>query len=436
MESRKSVQPTSPGPVILKVSVDDTNELGLFHLSPGSAQWQWLSGSTERLQMALTEFNALNLSRPDTAAPVIKLVPGHAAIGTELARATSLSLIDPVDSDRTIVLQTGITGVAAIAINGDPVITSSVASNTYLTKAAAATDYLAVHPGQLSAGTATQSLSADSFAFGRGTSVNVPGHVAVGRYNIIGYGSNGMVDFYQNDALFQVGNGSASQRSDAFIVYSSGDAVVSKTLYARRALLVGSGDPSGTGSFAGGSNAYPSGNCSFAYGKDTYVSSEYGASLGSYNNVTGWSALTLNTANKASGGESVAMGRETESSGIQSLSTGYRSAAVGARSFAAGSSGAEAHYSASFGLGTKAKSYSQFVLGRFNVLQTNNPSSWDLPAAGEDLFVIGNGTGETARSNAFTVKNNGDVRAAGVIRVKAAGDLSMGAFTSGPWVNP
>lgn len=88
--------------------------------------------------------------------------------------------------------------------------------------------------------------------------------------------------------------------------------------------------------------------------------------------------------------------------GTTSVAFGNGSMAGGVASSAFGASIATGDYSASFGWGF-AQSYGSVVLGRYN-LSDGTPSSW---VNTDPLFVIGNGTGTSARANALTVLKNG-----------------------------
>lgn len=125
--------------------------------------------------------------------------------------------------------------------------------------------------------------------------------------------------------------------------------------------------------------------------------------------------------------------------------------AVGYQSVATGS------YATAFGNGSTASGYAQLVVGQYNQAQ-GNASSW---SQNDNLFVIGNGTSDSNRSNAVVVKKSGDTSINGnltvskntsvgggfkalgastfsgkivaldTIRIAPKGDLQMGEFTSG-----
>ena len=122
---------------------------------------------------------------------------------------------------------------------------------------------------------------------------------------------------------------------------------------------------SGANSHAEGSDTTASSNCSHAEGFSTTASKYYSHAEGS--NTT------------ASGTSSHAEGSGTTAEGSGTTAT-------------AGSSHAE-------GSGTKASSANQHVQGKFNVEDT----------ASKYAMIIGNGTSDDARSNAFTVDWNGNV---------------------------
>ncbi|MBE0641890.1 MAG: tail fiber domain-containing protein, partial [Bacteroidales bacterium] len=139
-----------------------------------------------------------------------------------------------------------------------------------------------------------------------------------------------------------------------------------------------------------------------------------------YGNVgSNSTALGLNT--RASGSTSVALGDNTHASGSAStatgestLASGYRSTAMGGNSEASGSyamavnNSTNASGSSAFAMGynTIASSYLSVACGQYNLSAALSPSIWNSL---DPLFMIGNGTSSSARSNAFTVMKNGRV---------------------------
>ena len=84
-----------------------------------------------------------------------------------------------------------------------------------------------------------------------------------------------------------------------------------------------------------------------------------------------------------------ASGKASHAGGLNSKASGY---AAFAHTFFGEASG---YYSAAFNEGTKATAQGQFVAGRYNKI---NPNA---------LFIVGNGTSETDRRNAFEVLKDG-----------------------------
>ncbi|MCO5252181.1 MAG: tail fiber domain-containing protein [Candidatus Kapabacteria bacterium] len=104
----------------------------------------------------------------------------------------------------------------------------------------------------------------------------------------------------------------------------------------------------------------------------------------------GYNSVAFGYNAKASGNSSTAMGYETTASGSSSTSMGYETTASGA-------------YSTSLGNSTTAQSAYSVVLGRYNLI-SGGLYGWE---ATDPLFVIGNGSSTTSRSNALTVLKNG-----------------------------
>ena len=130
--------------------------------------------------------------------------------------------------------------------------------------------------------------------------------------------------------------------------------------------------------------------------------------------------------------------------GTSAQATGQNSAAFGSSATASGMN------AAAIGDHTTAQGFGQFVTGAYNVPQGTGSSF----ATGDQLFVVGNGTDGTHRSNALTIlrngnigvgtavpstkldvngnaKINGNLQITGAIGIAPQGDLSMGEFTQG-----
>lgn len=144
--------------------------------------------------------------------------------------------------------------------------------------------------------------------------------------------------------------------------------------------------------------------------------------VGNFNKVKGNHAVAIGRLGVASGDYSIAMGYRNEStatastaigyfnkaSGPYSLASGYLSKADGVLSTAMGMS-AEAGGTYAFAIGTnvKADSYGEIATGIFNTEST--PLSINSFQLNDRLFVIGNGTNASNRSDALMIKKNGNV---------------------------
>ena len=135
---------------------------------------------------------------------------------------------------------------------------------------------------------------------------------------------------------------------------------------------------SGVRSHAEGYRTTASGSSSHAEGLDTEASGNHSHAEGN--------------ATEASGSGSHAEGSHTEASNDQAHAEGYYSVASAPRSHAN-------HY-------TIAQRADQTAIGRFNEADTTGADETEL---GEYAFIIGNGTADNARSNAFTVDWEGNV---------------------------
>lgn len=177
------------------------------------------------------------------------------------------------------------------------------------------------------------------------------------------------------------------------------------------------------------------GNYSTAFGQEPVASGSSSVALGAFTVASGSSSIAAGLGNTASGNNSVAMGSGTSASGIASTAIGFETDASGTFSFAGGENSeasgvlsialgestiasgpasiaigsqttASGDYSAAIGLRISAKSYGEMVVGRWNTDYTpNSTTGWN---ASDRLFVVGNGTASTSRSDAMVVLKNGN----------------------------
>ena len=202
----------------------------------------------------------------------------------------------------------------------------------------------------------------------------------------------------------------------------------------------------GKSSFAGGQGNQAVAGNALAFGFETKVSAVNSIAMGTKSISAGGSSIALGDSVVASEFASVALGNRSIASGYSSMATGQETIASGIVSFAGGvfSKASEHHSfafgynavassngsvaigtnvkatnsetfaagnltradgwnSTAFGNGTVVKSYSAFVLGRFNdtTNMTNTPN--------DPILIVGNGISHTDRKNALTVLQNSNV---------------------------
>ena len=192
-------------------------------------------------------------------------------------------------------------------------------------------------------------------------------------------------------------------------------------------------DPTGTGSFsmnrkagtvigdyshAEGFNTTASGNYSHADGGKTTASGEYSHAEGSNttaisgnSHAEGYNTTADGLSSHAEGYGTVASGSHSHAEGLSTKAIGYISHAEGNQTTASGSySHAEGYITTASrddshaeGDHTIASGYDSHVQGKYNIEDTSNIYA----------DIIGNGTSDTARSNAATVDWNGNAWYAG-----------------------
>jgi hypothetical protein len=154
---------------------------------------------------------------------------------------------------------------------------------------------------------------------------------------------------------------------------------------------------SGDKSIAMGYNATALHNGCIAIGSYAKSSGDmYGSTaIGQNTTASGRGSIAMGTITTASGNFSTALGDETKASGIVSTAMGIHTTASG-------------YYSTSIGSYTLANTYLMVSMGRYNdTTKYNGLNSYSSWYDNDPLFVIGNGTGTSSRSNALTVLKNG-----------------------------
>ena len=179
----------------------------------------------------------------------------------------------------------------------------------------------------------------------------------------------------------------------------------------------------GTRSVAMGSQTKASGTFATAMGQATEASGQASTAMGSNTIASHLGSTAMGNGADAIANYATAMGYNTTASGNASFAVGHSSEAKGFFSVAMGGSTAHADgttamgmytnavglYSTSMGSYTTARDYSSLVIGRYNLTGTEgNSGSPTGFFTANNAFVIGNGTADNARSDAFKVKFNGD----------------------------
>lgn len=154
-----------------------------------------------------------------------------------------------------------------------------------------------------------------------------------------------------------------------------------------------------TGAHSEGGATTASNQCTHAEGYNTTASGIYAHSEGQ--------------GTFATGNEAHSEGRMTEASGEHAHSEGYGTTASGTASHAEGNN-------------TIANHKSQRTFGEYNVADTSTAAA---TARGNYIEIVGNGTGNNARSNARTLDWDGNEQLAGRLRLGADPVFAMDAAT-------
>ena len=219
----------------------------------------------------------------------------------------------------------------------------------------------------------------------------------------------------------------------------SGNSIVStyakKSIYGDTAISMGreSGTTVGYKSFAFGYDTEASGNYSHAEGSLTTASGNYSHAEGSHataieenSHAEGYWSTASGENSHAEGGRATASGKNSHAegsgtaSGENSHAEGLGATASGNYSHAEVSGTASGNYSHAEGLnttasgnishaeglGATASNYASHASGKYNKTMTGGGAGSTQVG---DVFVIGNGTSDTARSNALRVTYKGDI---------------------------
>ena len=269
-------------------------------------------------------------------------------------------------------------------------------------------------------GRLTEASGVYSTAMGQGTLALARNSLAIGYYNV---GGGNAISIVGTDPLFEIGNGTSSNRSNALTVLKNGTITApsfniseitdNKALVTKEYVDTNSGgsgleaidegngagwrligrDPANYGnvgenavdlSDSNGSSTTRGaiGTWSFAIGLNSTASGNSAIAMGESNTASGTAAVAIGVLNNTTGNYSTSIGRNNLSSGI---------------------------YATSIGFFATAQAYISTVMGRYNVI-SGSTTVWN---PSDPLFVLGNGSSSSNRSNALTVLKNGNATLAG-----------------------
>lgn len=159
-----------------------------------------------------------------------------------------------------------------------------------------------------------------------------------------------------------------------------------------------------------------------ASGEASHAEGERTTSSGSYSHAEGLQAVSSGSGSHAEGTKTQATNFNAHAEGNESVASGQASHAEGSRTTASG------NFSHSQGRGTIAAGRSQNVSGEYNIEDASiNGANYRATYA----EIVGNGTSDSARSNARTLDWNGNEVLAGKLTVGAAPSGDMDVATKG-----
>ncbi len=212
-----------------------------------------------------------------------------------------------------------------------------------------------------------------------------------------------------NNTWFPIGSTTANTLDEA---YDQGGAGAGKSITADNGAVRVDGTDGllVTGTFGSGNTID---NEITGAGTRMFFNPNKGAFRAGYVNSTQWDDANIGYRSfaagegaKASGGVSFAMGSNTVASGSHSTALGEATLASGFNSTALGYyATASGQYSFALGMFTTAPSQGEVVIGRSNTDYT--PVGTDSWSISDRLFVIGNGTSSSNKSNALTIYKDG-----------------------------
>jgi hypothetical protein len=264
--------------------------------------------------------------------------------------------------------------------------------------------------GSFAFGSNTLASGLDSYAFGRGSQATGAGSFALG---FIGLDSaNVSTVNTRASGSYSVAIGMGAQATTQGAIAMGTNATASGVYsfaagYRTRAqgpysyAFGHSSVAEGLISFAFGNRVKAQGVMSTALGYSTIASGDYSTAFGSETRATSYCSVAMGLRTSAAEWFSTATGAYTKANGYGSFSTGNVTIADGMSSFSAGSSTrAASPNSVAMGFHTIAKPYAALVIGQYNDTVAISSANWSII---DPVFIVGNGTSDNSRSNAFTI---------------------------------
>lgn len=168
----------------------------------------------------------------------------------------------------------------------------------------------------------------------------------------------------------------------------------------------------------GGRGAHSEGISTRAAGLDSHAEGSSTIALGLYSHAEGTSTKALDFSSHAEGLESIAYGLYTHAEGHSTLAQGYASHTEGVSTITgpgASYAHAEGDQSQALGYGSHAEGYTTIALGQYSHTAGNQTiasgsyqtviGKFNKQNNTSDLFIVGSGTTNNTRFDAFTVSN-------------------------------
>ena len=164
---------------------------------------------------------------------------------------------------------------------------------------------------------------------------------------------------------------------------------------------------------ASGSYSHAEGISTTASGIGSHAEVSFTTASGHYSHAEGSGTTASGSYSHAEGDDTTARGNSSHAEGSYTTASGYSSHAEGSYTTASG------HYSHAQNQWTKATGNSQTALGKYNASDATS------------AVIVGNGTSDSARSNAATLDWSGNLWLAGTLNVDAVPALPASKVTSG-----